>query len=38
MTDAISNGTLRKAYDKSCLRNTPIRTAMKQEASDGDGF
>lgn len=29
MTDAISNGTLRKAYDNNGLKNTPIRTATK---------
>jgi polar amino acid transport system substrate-binding protein len=30
MTDAISNGTLRKAYDNNGLKDTPIRTATKQ--------
>jgi polar amino acid transport system substrate-binding protein len=30
MTDAISNGTLRKAYDDNGLKDTPIRTATKQ--------
>jgi polar amino acid transport system substrate-binding protein len=29
MTDAISNGVLRKAYDNNGLKNTPIRTATK---------
>jgi polar amino acid transport system substrate-binding protein len=29
MTDAISNGTLRKAYDNNGLKDTPIRTATK---------
>ena len=29
MTDAISNGTLRKAYDANGLKDTPIRTATK---------
>ncbi len=29
MTDAISNGTLRKAYDSNGLKDTPIRTATK---------
>ena len=26
MTDAISNGTLRKAYDNNGLKDSPIRT------------
>jgi polar amino acid transport system substrate-binding protein len=30
MTDAISNGVLRKAYDNNGLKDTPIRTATKQ--------
>jgi polar amino acid transport system substrate-binding protein len=30
MTDAISNGTLRKAYDNNGLKDTPIRTATKK--------
>jgi polar amino acid transport system substrate-binding protein len=30
MTDAVSNGTLRKAYDNNGLKDTPIRTATKQ--------
>src|SRR3954467_11282864 len=30
MTDAISNGTLRKAYDNNALKDTPIRTVTKQ--------
>src|SRR6202000_2296238 len=29
MTDAISNGTLRKAYDNNGLKETPIRTPAK---------
>ena len=29
MTEAISNGTLRKAYDNNGLKETPIRTATK---------
>jgi polar amino acid transport system substrate-binding protein len=29
MTDAISNGTLRKAYDNNGLKDTPIRTTTK---------
>jgi polar amino acid transport system substrate-binding protein len=29
MTDAISNGTLRKAYDNNGLKDAPIRTATK---------
>src|SRR4051812_28281362 len=29
MTDAVSNGTLRKAYDNNGLKDTPIRTATK---------
>jgi polar amino acid transport system substrate-binding protein len=29
MTDAISNGTLRKAYDNNGLKDTPIRTATR---------
>ncbi|HZC94613.1 MAG TPA: ABC transporter substrate-binding protein [Bradyrhizobium sp.] len=29
MTDAISNGTLRKAYDDNGLKDTPIRTQTK---------
>jgi polar amino acid transport system substrate-binding protein len=29
MTEAISNGTLRKAYDANGLKDTPIRTATK---------
>jgi polar amino acid transport system substrate-binding protein len=29
MTDAISNGTLRKAYDDNGLKDTPIRAATK---------
>jgi polar amino acid transport system substrate-binding protein len=29
MTEAISNGTLRKAYDHNGLKDTPIRTATK---------
>src|ERR1700744_5916767 len=29
MTEAISNGTLRKAYDNNGLKDTPIRTATK---------
>ena len=29
MTDAIGNGTLRKAYDNNGLKDTPIRTATK---------
>jgi polar amino acid transport system substrate-binding protein len=29
MADAISNGTLRKAYDNNGLKGTPIRTATK---------
>jgi polar amino acid transport system substrate-binding protein len=29
MTDAIANGTLRKAYDDNGLKETPIRTATK---------
>src|SRR4051795_5979526 len=29
MTDAISNGTLRKAYDNNGLKDTPIRTQTK---------
>lgn len=29
LTDAISNGTLRKAYDNNGLKDTPIRTATK---------
>jgi polar amino acid transport system substrate-binding protein len=30
MTDAISNGTLRKAYDGNGLRDTPVRTAVSK--------
>jgi polar amino acid transport system substrate-binding protein len=30
MTDAISNGVLRKTYDNNGLKDTPIRTVMKQ--------
>ena len=30
MTDALSNGTLRKAYDNNGLKDTPIRTAATQ--------
>jgi polar amino acid transport system substrate-binding protein len=29
MTDAISNGTLRNAYDHNGLKDTPIRTVTK---------
>jgi len=29
MTDAISNGTLRKAYDNNGLKDNPIRTGVK---------
>jgi polar amino acid transport system substrate-binding protein len=29
MTGAISNGTLRKAYDNNGLKDTPIRTATR---------
>ena len=29
MTEAISNGTLRKAYDNNGLKDTPIRTGVK---------
>jgi polar amino acid transport system substrate-binding protein len=29
MTDAISDGTLRKAYDNNGLKDTPVRTAVK---------
>ena len=29
VTDATSNGTLRKAYDNNGLKDTPIRTATK---------
>jgi len=30
MTDAISNGTLRKAYDGNGLKDTPVRTAVSK--------
>jgi polar amino acid transport system substrate-binding protein len=30
MTDAVSNGTLRKAYDNNGLKDNPIRTVTKQ--------
>ncbi len=30
MTDATSNGTLRKAYDNNGLKDNPIRTVTKQ--------
>src|SRR5947199_2908098 len=30
MNEAVSNGTLRKAYDNNGLKDTPIRTIMKQ--------
>ena len=29
MTDAITNGTLRKAYDNNGLKDNPIRTQTK---------
>ena len=29
MTDAVSNGALRKAYDNNGLRDSPIRTQLK---------
>jgi polar amino acid transport system substrate-binding protein len=29
MTDAQSNGTLRRAYDNNGLKDTPIRTQTK---------
>jgi polar amino acid transport system substrate-binding protein len=29
MTDATTNGTLRKAYDNNGLKDTPIRTQTK---------
>ncbi|MGY4314527.1 hypothetical protein ACVWW1_003854 [Bradyrhizobium sp. JR3.5] len=29
MTDAIANGTLRKAYDNNGLKGSPVRTEVK---------
>jgi polar amino acid transport system substrate-binding protein len=29
MTEAIANGTLRKAYDQNGLKDSPVRTAVK---------
>ena len=38
LNEAISNGTLRKAYDNNGLKDSPIRTQTKESSDDTSSF